>query len=70
MIDIEHDMSFFDIEPSSPSEQAYWGSDREDSNAVDENETNEENERNVPEIEDREGEHSEYNPSEHEYSSE
>ena len=43
MIDAERDESSSDIiEPSSPSEQEYWESDREASDAVDENEASEE----------------------------
>ena len=65
MIDAECDESSSTIEPSSPSEQEYWDSDRELSDAVDERETNEGEEGNFSETEVHEAEYSEYNPSEH-----
>ena len=70
MIEAERDESSSDIiEPSSPSEQEYWDSDKEVSDAVDDNERSEENEGSVSETEDREIGHSDYHPSEQEYSS-
>ena len=48
MIEAERDESSPDIiEPSTPSEQDYWDSDKEASDAVDDNEASEENERSV-----------------------
>src|SRR5437773_1415574 len=61
MIEAEWDESSSNIiEPSSPSKQEYWDSDKEVSDAVDDNATTEENEGSVSETEDHEIGHSDY----------